>query len=202
MRSINRTIAVLVTGLALGTTACDEFLDVNNNPNAPDRTAANNYLAPMLHWLATAEQFDGRFIGRYTQQWIVPPATLTGLPGNWERMGYDPTSDNGAQVYRDVYWSLGFNLTDMIRQSEDEQRWDVAGIGYVLRAWGWLKLTNLHGEIIIQEAFTPDKFRFAFDTQEYAYQEVLRLLDKGIELLARTDGSTATPCAGRSLPGA
>jgi hypothetical protein len=190
MRSINRTIAVLVTGLALGTTACDEFLDVNNNPNAPDRTAANNYLAPMLHWLATAEQFDGRFIGRYTQQWIVPPATLTGLPGNWERMGYDPTSDNGAQVYRDVYWSLGFNLTDMIRQSEDEQRWDVAGIGYVLRAWGWLKLTNLHGEIIIQEAFTPDKFRFAFDTQEYAYQEVLRLLDKGIELLARTDGNS------------
>jgi hypothetical protein len=189
MRSMNRAIALLVAGLALGTSACDEFLDVNNNPNAPDHTAANNYLAPMMHWLATSEQFDGRFIGRYAQEWIVPPATLTATPGNWERMGYDPTLDNAAQLYRDVYWSFGINLSDMINQSEAEERWDLAGIGYVLRAWGWLKLTDMHGEIIIKEAFTPDKFRFAFDTQEYAYQEIIRLLDKGIELLARTGGN-------------
>jgi hypothetical protein len=186
---MNRTIAVLVAGLTLGTTACENFLDVNNNPNAPDRTSANNYLAPMMHWLATSEPFDGRFIGRYTQMWIIPPATQTATPGNWERMGYDPTSDNAAQLYRDVYWNFGINLSDLISQSEAEERWDLAGVGYVLRAWGWLKLTDMHGEIIIQEAFTPDKFRFAFDTQEYAYQEIIRLLDKGIELLGRTDGN-------------
>lgn len=189
MRLMNKAAAILLAGLTLGTTACDEFLDVNNNPNAPDKTASNNYLPPIMHWLATSEQFDGRFIGRYTQQWVIPPATLTGTPDNWARMGYDPTSDNGAQLYRDVYWSFGHNLGDMIRQSEEEERWDLAGIGYVLRAWGWLKLTNLHGEIIIKEAFTPDKFKFAFDTQEFAYQEVIRLVDKGIELLGRTGGN-------------
>ena len=189
MKSMNRAIAVLVAGVALGATGCKDFLDDNNNPNAPDHTAANNYLAPMMHWLATSEPFDGRFIGRYTQEWVVPPATLTGTPGNWERMGYDPTSDNAAQLYRDVYWSFGHNLGDMIRQSEAEERWDLAGIGYVLRAWGWLKLTDLHGDIIIKEAFTADKFRFAFDTQEFAYQEILSLLDKGIELLSRTGGN-------------
>ena len=173
----------------LGTTACKDFLDVNNNPNAPDRTEAINYLAPMMHWLAQSEQLDGRFIGRYTQMWHVPPATLTGTPDNWARHGYDATSDNAAQLYRDVYWNFGHNLGDMIEQAEAEQRWDLAGIGYVLRGWGWLKLTAMHGEIIIDEAFTPDKFRFAFDTQEEAYTEVFRLLDLGIENLARTDGN-------------
>src|SRR5687767_1958641 len=187
MRPMNRASALLVAGLALGTSACQEFLDVNNNPNAPDRTASNNYLAPMMHWLATSEPFDGRFIGRYAQMWTIPPATQTATPGTWERMGYE-ANDNAAQLYRDVYWNFGNNLGDMIRQSEAEERWDLAGIGHVLRAWGWLKLTNLHGDIIIQEAFTPDKFKFAFDTQEFAYQEVMRELDKGIELLARTDG--------------
>lgn len=189
MTSIKRVIAVLVTGLTMGTGACKDFLDVNNNPNAPDVTSANNYLAPMLHWLATSEQFDGRFVGRYAQEWVVPPATLTGTPGVWERHGYDRTSDNAAQLYRDVYWSFGLNLRDMINQSVAEQRWDLAGIGYTLRAWGWLKLTNLHGEIIIKEAFTPDQFRFPFDTQEFAYQEVQRLLDSAIVYLERTDGN-------------
>jgi hypothetical protein len=186
---MNRVVAIMAAGLALGTTACQDFLDVNNNPNAPDHTASNNYLAPMMHWLATSEQIDGRFFGRFAQEFIIPPATQTATPGNWERMGYDATSDNAAQLYRDVYWSFGHNLGDMIRQSEAEERWDLAGIGYVLRAWGWLKLTDIHGDIIIKEAFTPDKFRFAFDTQEFAYQEINSLLDKAIELLGRTGGN-------------
>ena len=29
----------------------------------------------------------------------------------WDRMGYDATSDNGAEQWRDVYWSLGQNLS-------------------------------------------------------------------------------------------
>jgi hypothetical protein len=180
---------VLIAGFALGSTACKDFLDVNKNPNAPDRTQANNYLAPMMHWLATSEQFDGRFIGRYAQEWLAPPATVGSTPGNWERMGYDPTSDNAAQLYRDVYWNFGLNLRDMIAQSEAEERWDLAGVGYVLRAWGWLKLTDMHGELIVTEAFTPDQFRFAFDTQADVFKEVHRLLDKGIEDLSRTDGN-------------
>lgn len=178
----------MVAALAFGAAACQDFLDVNDNPNAPDQTTPNNYLAPMIHWMAQSEQLDGRFVGRYTQMWHVPPATLTATPDNWARHGYDPTSDNAAQLYRDVYWNLGINLSDMIRLAEEEQRWDLAGVGYVIRAWGWLKLTSLHGEIIVTEAFTPDKFRFKFDEQQVAYQEIFRLLDKGIELMARTDG--------------
>jgi hypothetical protein len=181
-------MAVLAAGLVLGTTACKDFLDVNDNPNAPDQTASINYLPPMIHWLGASEQLDGRYLGRYTQMWHVPPATLTAVTDNWMRHGYDPTSDNGASLYRDVYWNFGHNLGDMIRQSEEEERWDLAGIGYTLRAWGWLKLTAMHGDIIITEAFTADKFRFAFDSQEKAYQEIFSLLDKAIANLARTDG--------------
>jgi hypothetical protein len=186
---MNKAVAVLAAGLVLGTGACKDFLDVNNNPNSPDRTETNNYLAPMIHWLAGSEQLDGRFIGRYTQMWHVPPSTQTATPDNWARHGYDPTSDNAAQLYRDVYWNFGNNLTDMITQAEAENRTDIAGIGYVLRAWGWLKLVNVHGDIIVEEAFTPDKYRFAFDDEPFVYEEIHRLLDQGIAELARTDGT-------------
>lgn len=189
-RPVHRLGAVvLAAALALGNTACTDFLDVNTNPNAPINTSANNYLAPMIHWLATSEQYDGRYVGRYTQMWMLPSSTVGGSPSDWDRHGYAPGSDAAAQLYRDVYWNFGINLSNMILQSEEEERWDLAGAGYVLRAWGWLKLTDLHGDIIIQEAFTPDQFRFPFDSQEFAYEEILRLLDQGIEYLSRTDGN-------------
>jgi hypothetical protein len=182
-------IAAAIACLAVGTSACEDFLDVNTNPNAPEVTSPNNYLAPMLHHVATAEQFDGRFIGRMAQEWVIPPTTVGGAVNNWERHGYDRTSDNAAQIYRDVYWNFGFNLIDMLRLATEQERWDLVGIGLTLRGWGWLKLTMLHGEIIIQEAFTPDQHRFPFDTQEFAYNEALRMLDSAIVTLQRTDGT-------------
>jgi hypothetical protein len=171
--------------LGLGATGCQEFLDVNTNPNGPQEVSANLYLAPMLHWMVTSPAFDGRFIGRYTQQWTLPGTSL----GTWDRMGYDPGSDNGAQQWRDVYWSMGQNLVDMNRKAEAEQRWDLLAVGQIMKAWGWLVLTDMHGEIIVQEAFDPTKFLFNYDTQEFAYQEVFRLLDEAIKNLQRNDGA-------------
>ena len=177
----------LLAGVLVGAAGCQNFLDVNENPNAPQTVSANLYLAPILHWVATSEQFDGRFIGRYTQNWTLPSGAT--LPSTWDRMGYDPTSDNGGQLWRDVYWNIGQNLVDMNNKAEAEQRWDLLGIGQVVKAWGWLKVTDVHGELIIKEAFDQTKFTFNYDSQEYAYQEVLKLLDAAIVNLSKTDGA-------------
>ena len=139
---------------------CQDFLDVNDNPNGPEFVTANLYLPPMIHWMVTSPQFDGRFIGRYTQNWHS--STNTSTANNWMRMGYDASSDNGAQQWRDVYWSIGQNLVDMIRLAEEEERWDLLGVGYILKAWGWQVLTDMHGEIIITQAFDDIEQPFFF----------------------------------------
>lgn len=176
-------LALLVGSLSL-LGGCENFLDVNDNPNAPTSVAANLYLPPMLHWLVTGPQNDGRFIGRYTQEWTFPSTSLT----SWDRMGYDPLSDNSGQQWRDVYWSFGQNLVDMMNKAEAEQRWDILGVGYVLKAWGWQQLTDLHGEIIVKEAIDPTKSTFNYDDQQFVYEEVRRLLQEAIKNLERTDG--------------
>lgn len=173
----------LITCL-VSASGCKDYLDVNKNPNAPENAAANLYLAPMLHWMVTSPQFDARFIGRYTQNWYLPGVVIS----TWDQQGYDPNSDNAGQLWRDVYWSLGHNLNRMITQAEAEQRWDVLGVGYILKAWGWQSLTDLHGEIVIKEAFDETKTSFKYDSQEFAYQEVQRLLTLAIASLQRTDG--------------
>ena len=180
-------LLVAASGLAAG---CHDFLDVNTNPNGPQSVSANLYLPPMLHWLVTSPLYDGRFVGRYTQEWTLPSLTLpTAPPTTWDRMGYDPGSDNGGEQWRDVYWSLGQNLIDMNAKATAEQRWDLLGVGLVLKAWGWQVLTDLHGEIIIKEAFDQSRTTFDYDSQDYAYQEVQRLLDSAIVLLRDTAGA-------------
>ena len=185
---------VLLAGALVLTPGCKNFLDVNKNPNGPETVSANLYLSPMLHWMVTAPIYDGRFVGRYTQQWTLPGASLS----TWDRMGYDPASDNGAEQWRDVYWSLGQNLVDMMNKSQSEQRWDLLGVGYVLKAWGWQVLTDLHGEIIVQQAIDASRFSFDYDTQEFAYTEVRRLLDSAITNLQRTDGAVDATFLGRT----
>jgi hypothetical protein len=186
MTKITRTLRNLtLAGALLVTPSCKDFLDVNTNPNAPQVVSANLYLAPMLHWMVTSPQFDGRFVARYTQQWVAIGTSLT----TWDRMGYDPSSDNGAQVWRDVYWTLGQNLVDMMNKAEAEERWDLLGVGKILKAWGWQTTTDLHGELIIKEAIDQSKFIFNYDSQEFAYTEIQKLLNEAIVLLQRTDGA-------------
>ena len=180
--------AILLAGAVTLTTACSDFLDVNTNPNSPQDVSANLYLPPMLHWMVTSPQFDGRFVGHYTQEWIST-STAFDPAQSWGRMGYQPGSDNGAQQWRDVYWSLGQNLVDMNAKAAAEQRWDLLGVGLILKAWGWQVLTDLHGQIVFQEAFDATRTAFDYDTQQYAYEEIRRLLDSAIVLLRRTDGA-------------
>ncbi len=189
-----RRATLVAALLAVPATACRDFLDVNQNPNGPQSVTANLYLAPMLHWMVTSPQFDGRFMGRYTQMWTLPGTAL----GTWDRMGYDPSSDNAADWWRQVYWTYGQNLIDMMQKAEAEQRWDLLGVGYVLKAIGWQWATDMHGEIIIKEAFNPTKFQFAYDSQEFAYQEVQRLLAEAIKNLQRTDGAVDATYLGRT----
>lgn len=178
-----RPLALAVGALTL-LAGCriNDYLDVNTNPNAPQSVAANLYLPPMIHWLVTGQQFDGRFVGQYTQEWLTTTST------NWRALGYDKLSDNAGQQWRDVYWTFGQNLVDMMTKAEAEKRWDLLGVGQVLKAWGWQSLADLHGEIIIKQAFNQGaSFSFDYDTQEYAYAEVQRLLAEAIRNLQRSD---------------
>ena len=181
----------LLTGALVGVAGCQNFLDVNVNPNAPQEVEPNLYLPPILSSMATSEQLDGRFVGRYTQNWTLPSGAA--LPSVWDRMGYDiPPSDNGGQLWRDVYFVLGQNLVDLMRKSREAQRWDMLGIGFTIKAWGWLKLTNMHGESIIQQSFDATRFAFDYDSEEFAYQEIFRNLDSAAVYLVRTDGGVSS----------
>ncbi len=178
-------IGLLAAGLTTFS-GCEKYLEVNTNPNYPQEVAPYLYLAPIESYMALGVQFDARYIGKYVQNWAANFAGDT-----WDRHGYIPGSDASGELFRNVYWKLGLNLGEMIRLSEQQERYDLAGAGKIIRAWGWQMLTDYSGEIILSEAFVPDKKVFNYDTQEQVYAEVVRLCLEGIKDLERTDGAVS-----------
>lgn len=164
---------------------CKKYLDVNENPNAPQVISTNLYLASIFDNMAMAPLWDGRYIGKYSQMWAENSALNL-----WDGMGYTETDANG-EMWRAVYWLFGHNLENMIKQAEAEERWDILGVGYLLKAWGWQQLTELHGEIIVKQAYDLNRSQFDYDSQPDVYAEIERLLKLSIELLNRNDGSVS-----------
>lgn len=177
--------ALVLAGLT-AVVGCKDFLDVNTNPNGPEKVAPNLYLASIESSLALGVQYDARYMGKYVQNFVSIAANDA-----WDRHGYVPVSDAGGELWKSVYWKMGMNNEDMINLSLNQQRWDLAGIGYALKAWGFQALTDVSGEIIITEAFKPENFVFKYDTQEFAYEKVRSLCDSALVLLNRTDGAVS-----------
>ena len=163
---------------------CEDYLDVNTNPNGPDALLQPELFLPQIQSeLAVAIQWDGRFTGFYTQNWAYASGDAYSL-----NLHSNPLSDSYAQLWRAVYWSMGYNLSDMIESGELNEKYDFVGVGHILRAFGWQMLTDYHGPVIVTQAFDADRRVFDYDEQEVVYAEIERLLLLGIESLNRTDG--------------
>lgn len=177
--------SLVVAGL-VASTGCKDYLDVNTNPNGPDALLQPElYLPQAQSEFAVALQWDGRFAGFYTQNW-----GYTGVDYSID-LHANPLADSYAQLWRAVYWSMGYNISDMIESAEKSKKYDFVGVGHVMRAFGWQALTDYHGPVIVTEAFNPDKRVFKYDEEEVVYQEIQRLLLLGIDNLNRTDGLDA-----------
>jgi hypothetical protein len=183
------TRTALLGGILALSAGCQNFLDVNSNPNGPSSVTVspNLYLAPMLNWLVADPQWDiSGGIPNYVQN-FKNAYTFISL---YDEMG-DYNTDAGKQAWRDVYWSWGQNLIDMNTKAEAEQRWDLLGVGMILKGWGWEELAGLHGDIIVKEAFDQTRSKFDYDTEGYALDEAKKDLDSAIVLLQRTDGAVS-----------
>lgn len=125
---------------------------------------------------------DGLYVGRYIQFWA------TNTTGNqYDRMGgATGASDVLGSVWAMHYYGMGQNLNRMIEWGIEEKKWDYVGVGYAIRAWSWLSLTNMYGEVIMREAFNTSQLVFNYDTQEDVYTEVRRTAHTALDYLDKT----------------
>jgi hypothetical protein len=175
---------ILVATLGFFFTGCDHYLDVNKNVDAPDEKQVMDY-----HYLPGIEMYMGnlyldiRGIGSLSQMMGTNSSYWTPFANNY---AYN-TADRCGEMWRVTYWLQGKNLENMINYAVENERWTIAGIGYVLKAHSWDVSTKEYGDMPCQQAFEEERVSHDYDYQPLIYDSIRTWALRGIEYLERTD---------------
>ena len=198
----------LITGaVLLSVQSCSKQIDeVYANPNANVKQPVEKLLPNIISNMCisfTAQgsnygpQNDGLYVGRYTQFWATNTAN-----NQYDLMGQTTTNntsaiaDIGGSQWAMHYYGMGANLNKVIEWGTEDKKWDYVGVAHAIRAFGWLAVTDMHGEVILKDAFNPNLLIFRYDTQQEVYEEVKKECRLAIEFLSRTgDGVSAANLA-------
>ncbi|MGO3807678.1 MAG: SusD/RagB family nutrient-binding outer membrane lipoprotein, partial [Sphingobacterium sp.] len=174
-------IAALLIG-ASTLTACNDFLDINENPNNPD-TATPELLLPTVE--ASISQIVGNSFQVYGNIW-----------------GQYWTQNNSSSQYKtyDQYnvvatafdrpWSIIYrNALNNAQLIIDSEGYDIhRGAAYLLKAYTFQVATDAFGDIPVQEALLGSEFRSpSYESQEAVYDAIFSYIEEGKALLA-SDG--------------
>ncbi|MDR1370755.1 MAG: SusD/RagB family nutrient-binding outer membrane lipoprotein [Dysgonamonadaceae bacterium] len=177
-------ISILFCACLLSLTACEDYLDVNKNIDAPDYVDDYLYLSGVLQTYQDIA-FDLHAVAPLAQMWS--------MNGNLASYGsyaqhYNPLRvDAGAVIWRTVYFNHGMNLQNMMDEAIEQEHWTLVGICYVLRAHGWDMLTKLYGEAPLKQFLNQNVTSFDYDYQYDIYEQVRAWALEGIKYLEMED---------------
>jgi len=177
-----------VSGLLVFGSCSKKIDEAYLNPNATTRVPVETLLPGIIGNMVGSSSAqgsaygtanDGLYIGRYVQFWA------TNTTGNqYDQMGgATGGSDLLGSIWAMHYYGMGQNLGRMIDWAAEEGKTDFVGVGYAIRAWSWLTMTNMYGEAILYQAFDANRLVFDYDSQEDIYAEVRRLCHRAISNL-------------------
>jgi hypothetical protein len=138
--------------------------DINNNPNSPSEASAPQLLAGTMRYLPN---LSSNTTGQFMAQYLAETQYLTG----------SVYPDGGTSFYG-LYQSPLISLETVINNSTVENQLAVAKI---LKAYIFWHTTDRWGDIPYSNALQgSDNFTPAYDTQESIYNNLLSLLEEGV----------------------
>ncbi|MBR2084084.1 MAG: SusD/RagB family nutrient-binding outer membrane lipoprotein [Muribaculaceae bacterium] len=196
MKSLKSIILCGLGVLALSLTSCNDWLDVNVDPNNPtDKiTSYDQRLAHIEFYTNSGLQF-----GAWRTTMAMGDWTRNNGGGNYWHVSYwYPVEAQVTTVYQ--WWFVGAyaNVPDMIAKAEAAENWQFAGAGYLIKAYGFMAMTDLYGEMPYEEA-AADSPAPHYNTGKEIYLGCLETIDKAIEYLEKgqsQDPSLPTLAAG------
>jgi len=175
--------SIILCGLgaaALSLTSCNDWLDVNTDPDNP---SAEN--APYQNRLAHVEFYtnSGLQFGAWRTTMAMGDWTRNYGGGNYWHVSYwYPVIGQVTTTYQ--WWFVGAyaNIPEMYEQAIAAENYQYAGAAKLIKAYGFMAMTDLYGEMPYTEANT-DTSTPKYDTGKTIYIGCLNDIDEAIELL-------------------
>ncbi|MCH8494236.1 MAG: SusD/RagB family nutrient-binding outer membrane lipoprotein [Balneolales bacterium] len=176
--SIKTALVLVMTSLVF--VSCDDFLDINTNPNSSTEAPINGLMTRVTLESARNTSRVAGTTSFFVQQFASPNAA-----------GSADTHDNVSygNQWTMLYSVLG-DAADMIIQAEEQELPHYSGIGKIITAYNLSLLVSMYGDVPYSEALFAETFNQSYDSSADIYDDMLRLLSEGIAELQRPAGDT------------
>ncbi|GAB3985240.1 hypothetical protein GCM10028807_00050 [Spirosoma daeguense] len=197
MKKIVSSIYFLSLGMALLTTSCKDYLDVNKDPNLPTQVPAANRLVGAITTTNGAAMWRGaREIAGVTQHGVTK--LTTGTNRNAETWRFTASYFLWQNAYT---WALP-NCIDLQLLGEKEGSPHFVGAGKVLAALNYGMLTDQYGSIVLSEGYdgvSQVKLTPKMDDQQTVYASIDKMLDEAVVAFNNTTNKTALNATGGDI---
>ncbi len=161
---------IVVLWLFLFATSCEEFLDVNTDPDKTQQPSLNALLASSVYNTSQVQAEVAKVTCLYAQHLASPNASET------DRYGPERLEPVWSMIYNTMT-----DLHDIILFSQEYNSPHYSGVAKILLAFNLGCATDLWGDIPYTEAFSGEQnLQPAYDSQQIIYEEIIRLLNEAV----------------------
>ena len=176
--------------LAIVSVSCDDFLDVNENPNDPSISTPSLTLPVALEDFG---ELNGRTMTYLGNQLVVNWAT----PSNWSANAiysrYNFSADDFSNIFETSYATIFKNLTYIENYEDPSGAVDYSNykaISKIVKGFQYQMLVDLYGDVPYTEAnLRGDNTTPAYDDAETIYKSVIEDLGVAVALINSSDAA-------------
>lgn len=176
MKLYNKIKGILGASLILSASACESFIDVNENPNNPEDAPISGLMTNSTYETTLNVFRSGSAVSNYVQ-YLASPNPDSGSD-TMEPLDFSGTWFSLYNVMTD--------LNEMNKKAEAAGSLHYLGAGQILMALNLGMTVDLFGDVPFSESFNFTTVTPAYDDDQVLYGNVLSLLDQGIANLKGT----------------
>jgi hypothetical protein len=175
------SVAALLAVLPLA--ACDDFLDVNQNPNAPEYARVDLRLPAIIAGFGHSMYFGTTQMwgAEWTQQFSYNRPTRAYA----EVHRYELQENDASFVWNFYFASVMNEAKNIMDEADLETDPAYHGIAKFIFAWSYAHVTDMWGPVPFTEAFDTRIREPVYDEQKAVYEGVHRLFDEAIAAMKR-----------------
>ena len=172
---------ILGVAACVSLSACDDWLDVNTNPNTPISTDAEFH--QRLPWMQFYMEHIYHIVASNTSFYCGHFYRNNAREGGAAKWQLD-SSTRAANAQQWFFTQVGVNCNDLYNQAMEAGAYHYAGAAKFFRAYGFMMLTDLFGEIPYNDAFGENPSP-AYDNGKTIFLGCITDIDEAIELFSK-----------------
>ena len=184
--------SILSLILIFGATSCENWLDVNTDPDSPNSLSATVEIR--LPWIQYyyAYAYGCASVRTNASTQMITSTSRTGTIGRLAH--WNPNTDPSTTPYQNWFVGAAVNIPDIIEKSAETGATHYEAAALVIKSMGYVMMADLYGEMPYTSAVTAESAP-SYDTGDVIYEGCIADLDRAIELFSQPQQTGAVSLA-------